>query len=192
MKFLTNHFGQFVATFLVASLMLFATSITQASPYQVQTGYLAVPGSQELEVGDVDGAISKLQPWLEVTTGRTRGSILTNLCTAYITKGDFDKAESFCDQALASECRNSSLHSSNRSFSDAIAHNNRGVLRAMQGDHKGAISDFDLAGLPVRDPTDVRRVIHPYGAVVKANLKAVEESRLAAMGESDTQVADVK
>ena len=192
MKFLTNHYGQFVATFLVASLMLFATSITQASPYQVQTGYLAVPGSQELEAGDVDGAISKLEPWLEVTTGRTKGSILTNLCAAYIMQGVFSKAESFCDQAVVSECRNSTAHSGNRSFGDAIAHNNRGVLRAMQGDYKGATSDFDLAALPARDPRDVRRLIHPYGAVVKANSKAVEESRIAATSESDAQVADVK
>ena len=55
-------------------------------------------------------------------------------CVAHAMKLEYDTAMAYCEQAAG--------HSS----ASASALNNRGVLRAVTGDHRGAIRDFQRAG----------------------------------------------
>jgi Flp pilus assembly protein TadD len=92
--------------------------------------------------GDYEKAID----WLKVRYNQHPFANATNLCTAYAMLGQFDEAESHCDDAIAlagdaAESGGIELHRLQR----AVAHSNRGVLRMLRGDAIGAETDFRVA-----------------------------------------------
>ena len=121
--------NSFFALIPVATLAFAASS--WASPYEVRAGFPKVPGADELESGQVDSAISKLESQLGIKQSERKGSVLTTLCAAYIMKGDLESATATCEEAVQHDQR--------------TAYNNRGVLRALQGDFAGAEQDFQNA-----------------------------------------------
>jgi hypothetical protein len=76
-------------------------------------------------------------------------AVANNLCVAYTMTMEFEKAEQACDAALSARSR---VHGSaqwyttipmrNKLRDKAVALSNRGVLRAVSGDAKGAREDF--------------------------------------------------
>ncbi len=58
-----------------------------------------------------------------------------NLCVAYVQAREIEKAEAACDTAVEKSKRGPS-------HEQAIALSNRGVLRALSGDHFGALYDL--------------------------------------------------
>lgn len=82
---------------------------------------------------------------------------LNTLCVAYTITGAFDRAMETCDAALrvgsgyvgsaATDPHHRMSHSRNLAVRNrwAMAHSNRGVLRAMTGDAEGAMRDFEKA-----------------------------------------------
>ncbi|MGI9221189.1 MAG: hypothetical protein ACR2QS_09160 [Woeseiaceae bacterium] len=114
-----------------AALLLASTpSIATAEAWELRTTPNAVPGTHEIEAGKIDKAIRLSNAWLPHVAKKERGSVLTNLCIGYTLKKEFDRAEAYCDQAVE--------QSSNKT----VSYNNRGVLKALQGDYEGAVQDF--------------------------------------------------
>jgi len=105
-----------------------------AESWQLQTAVEEVPGTRDIEAGQVDKGIRVLQWYLKAAPVRQKGVVLTNLCMAYILKREYEKAAGYCDHAVA------------RDRPPKVAYNNRGVLRALQGDYTGALNDFRKAG----------------------------------------------
>ena len=79
-------------------------------------------------MGQVDAAITKLEEQLGSQNAKWKGSVLTTLCAAYLVKGDLAAASTTCEEAVGEGHRE--------------AYNNRGVLRAVQGNFEGADHDF--------------------------------------------------
>lgn len=119
---------------ITASLLLAALpSVSSAEAWELRTAPDTVPGTREIESGKIEKAlrISKVQ--LPHTSQFKKVAVLTNLCIGYILSNDFEQAGDYCDQAVA------------RPNDKAVSHNNRGVLRMLQGDHRGALQDFAIA-----------------------------------------------
>ncbi len=118
--------------FLVAVVAMLAFSVT-ASAYEVQ--FLTGQGSESnaLEDGNYELAIKRL----ERRTSNDSPDFdiqLTNLCTAYVVTGEFDKARGTCDRAIAEDGE-----------FVGTAYNSRAVLNALTGDFIAALVDFEHA-----------------------------------------------
>jgi len=124
----TNNNTSYPYSVLV-SLVLTVSASAQA--YEVRAGFPTVPGAAELENGQVTEAIEKLEAQVDSAQGDRKASVLTTLCGAYIVAGDFGSATATCEEAVKHNQR--------------TAYNNRGVLRALQGDLDGAKQDFVAA-----------------------------------------------
>ena len=118
--------------------------------WELQTSSKAVPGTRQIEAGNPEKAIRIAELYLP--TFRPKSAALTNLCVGHLLLRDFDKAEQYCNEALA------------RPGERAVAYNNRGVLRALQGDYAAALRDFSIAAgdkecdAPLHVPKDLRPV----------------------------------
>ena len=121
-------------TLATAAVIPLITATAAAESWELRPAAAPSPGSAEIEAGRPDDAIRILIPALEAATARSRLAILENLCVAYALKQEYDKAMRFCNRAAADGA------------ASATTLNNRGVVRAVSGDHRGAIRDFQRAG----------------------------------------------
>lgn len=120
------------AVFLLIGCQSFAETL------HLRVAFERVPGSDEIDAGNVLVGIKVLEQEIAQSDQINNGDILATLCGAYILNKSLKKAESACNQAV-------SVDPSNTAF------NNRGVLRAMTGDLSGAREDFDRARPPKLD-----------------------------------------
>lgn len=121
-------------TALTAALILAAfPAVSNADGWELRTSRHTVPGTQEIESGRIDKAIQISRVQLPHVSQQKKVAVLTNLCIAYILSNEFDQAEDYCDQATE------------RSNEKTVSYNNRGVLKAAQGDFDSAMQDFAYA-----------------------------------------------
>ncbi|NNF40662.1 MAG: hypothetical protein HKN64_04735 [Woeseiaceae bacterium] len=88
------------------------------------------PGLEQIENGNLEAGIKVLEDQLTRTELQGSGEIFATLCAAYIINGALEKAERACDKAIEISPTYAAI-------------NNRGVLRAHQGNFVGAREDFD-------------------------------------------------
>jgi hypothetical protein len=109
------------------------SSLSNAAGWELRTTEQAVPGTSHIESGNVDKAIRIAKVRLPHASPQVKVAYFTNLCIGYIMKNDFQSAEVYCDEAVKS------------STERVVSYNNRGVLKALQGDYIGAMDDFSSA-----------------------------------------------
>ena len=113
--------------------VLFISQFAMAGPYEVNI--LSGRGSESglLEKGQYSKAIERLEG--RVASEESNLDIkLTNLCTAYVVMGVFEKAIPTCDRAVSMDGK-----------FVGVAYNSRGVLNAQLGDYVSALADFNQA-----------------------------------------------
>ena len=121
-------------TIIAAAFVIAAVpSKTYADGWELRTTMDEVPGTREIESGNIDKAIRISMVRLPQVSQQQKVSVLTNLCIGYIIIKDFDEAENYCNQAVE------------RPNAHSVSYNNRGVLKALQGDYNGAMRDFASA-----------------------------------------------
>jgi len=121
-------------TTIAASLLIaILPSISAADGWELRTATATVPGTREIESGDINKAIQISMVQLPHTSQRKKVAVLTNLCIGYILTSDFVQAEDYCGQAAA------------QPYEKSVSHNNRGVLNALQGSIESALQDFQAA-----------------------------------------------
>ena len=114
-----------------AVIFMIANATAGAETYPFRVAFENVPGAAELEAGDIDAGIDKLERQIDDGDADT-GFVLATLCGAYVLDGALRKADRICDRAVTQ-------------YPGETAFNNRGVLRAFKGDFRGAQADFDQA-----------------------------------------------
>ncbi|MCH8060572.1 MAG: hypothetical protein IIA11_08955 [Proteobacteria bacterium] len=166
---------------MIAALLLATIpTISNAEAWELRTTPNAVPGTLEIESGKIDKAIRISNVWLSHVVKQKKVAVLNNLCIGYILSKKFDQAEVYCDRAV--ERRNYKT----------VSYNNRGVLRALQGDYEGAVQDFADAsnagcvnGCSNAAPKDLQRP----RAVAMRNFDRAEYHPKAARTVNDDQIA---
>jgi hypothetical protein len=158
------------------SLMAFGTvPVAVAESWELRTAAQEVKGTRAIEAGQLDKGIAITQANYGTTPYREKGAMLTNLCVAYILKHDFETAGDYCDRAVK------------RGFNDREAHNNRGVLRAMQSDYQGAVDDFEKAGCLADCSQALDTTGNERMHVARRNLQRVEV-RIAQQEQSEREL----
>jgi tetratricopeptide (TPR) repeat protein len=109
-------------------LLLGKPSFAETMHFRV--AFMNVPGSEEIEAGNLKAGIKVLEDQLTKIELENSGEIFATLCGAYIVNSSLDKAERACDKAVEIN-------------PTKTAYNNRGVLRVRRGDFAGAHEDFD-------------------------------------------------
>ena len=117
-------------TIVVALLLGFGALPVHAGSFEARMAAENVPGSAQIRQGNLDQGIKQLLQARKWGKHFPPGAVATNLCVAYIAKGDAESAESWCDRAVE-ENRHT-----------GAARNNRGVLRAIRGNYESAVEDF--------------------------------------------------
>ena len=125
-----KHF-KVLAFAAAAALMLGNPSF--ADVFHFRVAFENVPGVEEIEAGNIQAGIMVLEDLLDQIEPGSSGDILATLCAAYIVNVSLDKAERACDKAVETN-------------PTETAYNNRGVIRAFNGDFSGASEDFKRAG----------------------------------------------
>jgi tetratricopeptide (TPR) repeat protein len=120
---------------LIAPVLIVAAALLLGNPsfaetIQYRVAFERVPGSEEIEAGNLKAGIRLIEDQLTKIELGSSGEILATLCAAYIVNRSLDKAERACDRAIEIK-------------PTQTAYNNRGVLRAHKGDFAGAREDFD-------------------------------------------------
>lgn len=119
---------------ITASLLLAALpSVSSAEAWELRTAPDTVPGTREIESGKIEKAIRISIVQLPHTSPSKKVAVLNNLCIGYILSNEYEQAEDYCDQAVA------------RRNDKAVSHNNRGILKMLQGDYSSAMQDFAIA-----------------------------------------------
>ena len=118
------------SAFMIAILAVANPSLADSFPFRV--AFEDVPGTEEIESGDILPGIEILENQREQVAAESKGHLLATLCGAYIMTLDLDKAASTCDEAV-------------QDLPGETAYNNRGVLRAFTGNFTGATEDFNRA-----------------------------------------------
>ncbi|MGB5353060.1 MAG: hypothetical protein WBM54_00710 [Woeseia sp.] len=157
---------------LVLSLLL--SPVTQASANPEAFHMVAIENLAQGKLvtrGEYREAISRLEPSL---ARRSAFEKANNLCVAYTKSQILDKAADFCNAAVnvvgadnSSARKTYARDSERRSRDQAIALSNRGVLKAVTGNRKGALEDFELA-LQLYDELDEFHINLAYVAVFEA------------------------
>lgn len=112
------------------------------------------PGGSEIVAGDYAAAIEQIRTTPSLHSKYVRN---TNLCVAYTAQGEFTLAEPTCKAALqAARSTSTGLQNTNRARianknDQAMAMNNLGVLRALQGDNQKALKYFESASNKSKD-----------------------------------------
>ena len=153
-------------------------SVSLADSWELRTTYKEVPGTREIESGNSEKAIEISKVYLKQVPPWSKVSVLTNLCIGNIMISDFDQAEQYCDAAVARQNEN------------VVSHNNRGVLRAMQGDYAGAQEDFSFAADNDCDTgcdSSKGNARNLPRHVARRNLERSQTEMLASGEESDTE-----
>ncbi len=129
----TNQLSILIAAIATSFVIAALPSISHAEPWELRTVAKEVQGTREILSGNPEKAIRISKARLSVTHPALRVAVLTNLCIGHILIRDFDQAEQYCDQAAA------------RKFERTVTDNNRGVLKALQGNYAAASQDFSIA-----------------------------------------------
>lgn len=159
-------------------------SVSFADGWELRTSMTTVPGTRELESGKIAKAIRISKVYLPHVTHQKRVAVLTNLCIGYILSRELDQAETYCGEAVEIP--------SDRT----VSYNNRGILKALQGDYSGAVQDLNDAvaagclnscdnaeNAPADLPRPVaRRNLDRAEAYVKA-VAAPDDEQIAARGD---------
>lgn len=104
-----------------------------AEQWELRTAPETVPGTHEIEAGEIDKAIQISNVWLPHIARTKRVSVLTNLCVAHIHDKNFAAAADYCERAVE------------QPKAKTVTYNNRGVLKVLQRDFEGAMRDFAKA-----------------------------------------------
>ena len=123
-----------LARLVAATVIPLITATAAAESWELRPAAAPSPGTLEIEAGRPDDAILILIPALDAANGRSRLAILENLCVAYALKQEYGTALQYCNRAAADGA------------ASATTFNNRGVVRAVSGDNRGASRDFQRAG----------------------------------------------
>lgn len=157
-----------VVTALIIAIL---SPTTFADGWELRTVSDEVPGTRAIESGHAEKAIRVSKARLSVTPESRKVAVLTNLCIGYLTIGDLEQADKYCERAVS------------RPTHRAVTYNNRGVLRIMQGDYQRAVQDFSTAATAgcnngcdatITVPRDLPR------PVARRNLAKAEKKMLAA------------
>ena len=108
-------------------------SFANAQGFELRTTHKEVPGTREIEAGRPTDAIRLSNIKLPHARGLQKVAVLTNLCIGHIMVNKFEQAEQYCEEAAS------------RPNERAVTHNNRGVLKALQGNFAAARADFAIA-----------------------------------------------
>ena len=159
-------------TIFAASLIVSALpGEAVADSWELRTTTDEVPGTREIESGDIEKAIRISKVQLSRVSPEHKVAVLSNLCIGYILNKSFDQARDYCDQAVE------------RPNENTVSRNNRGVLSALQGDFSAAMQDFDDAanagcfGACSRSGSDSDDLPRP---MARRNLSKAEGQMLAA------------
>ncbi len=117
---------------ILITLLLAAPLVCSAYEVNILEGRGAQ--ADNLEKGRYEMAIARLESRVQLEAVVDRDIALTNLCTAYIVTGQYEKAVPVCDEAVAANGRYV-----------GVAYNSRGVLHALTGDFITAMVDFENA-----------------------------------------------
>lgn len=139
----TNHedytmFKRFPVAALMTIFALGLGSHTAAASTAMEfaTAKQEVPGTRDIEAGNFDAGIAKLERALSrANHALDRAPALVNLCVALAVTNQLDRAAEYCDAAIAN------------GVSLELAYNNRAVLNLMRGDSQAAIADLEKAAL---------------------------------------------
>ena len=71
-----------------------------AEQWELRTAPETVPGTHEIEAGEIDKAIQISNVWLPHIGRRQKVAVLTNLCIGHIRNRDFAAAAGYCDRAI--------------------------------------------------------------------------------------------
>jgi len=116
------------ALVIATALLLGNPSFADTSSFRVT--FESVPGSEEIEAGNIQAGIKVLEDELAQIELEISGDMLATLCAAYIVDWSLGKAERVCDKAV-------------EIGPTKTAYNNRGVFRALTGNLYGAREDFE-------------------------------------------------
>jgi len=166
------------AIFTALAVTTIGLPSAQAESWELRTAAQEVKGTRALEEGQLDKAIRIMDANYGTTPYAEKGAMLTNLCLAYILKRDLNTATSYCDRAVK------------HGFSDREAYNNRGVLRSMQGDYPGAVSDFERAGCFANCPEELNSQGNERMDVARRNLQRVQVQYAQQQEEQELQVVE--
>ena len=125
------------STLIVAAALLLGNPGFADSP-QFRVAFERVPGTEQIEAGQLRAGIKVLEDQLAQIAVEDSGDLLATLCGAYIVNRSLDKAEPVCDKAIEID-------------PTKTAYNNRGVLRALTADMSGARDDFNRVRPPQLD-----------------------------------------
>ena len=114
------------------SLLFVLAQNASAETFELRMAVESVPGAKDVERGDIDQGIRRLQRALDESQF-PRSAVATDLCAAYIMQRELESAERWCDEAIK------------EGPYDGAALNNRGVLRTLQGQYEAAVEDFNEA-----------------------------------------------
>jgi tetratricopeptide (TPR) repeat protein len=137
-----NTIKRFTSTLFGACVLMALPVVAAAYEVNILDGNGAE--AKALNNGEYELAIERLERRL-LYGNRDRDIRLTNLCTAYVVTGEYEKATKVCDEAVEE----------NGDYV-GVAFNSRGVLNAMLGDYISALADFEQAGKKSNYPV-VRR-----------------------------------
>ena len=127
---------------------LTAQAEPRAGAFQMLVAEDSVPGQHLIE-GDVDAALA-----LNETRSLNRFGALNDRCVSLTLKGELDKAEVVCNDAVREARRSDAGYAPGRAYRGAtidrqsrraMAYTNRGVLHALQGRGDQAQDDFKTA-----------------------------------------------
>ena len=119
-----------IASALIIGAALLFGNPSFAKPTYFRVVFENLPGTEEIEAGNLQAGIKALEDQLVQTELESSGDILATLCAAYIVNASMGKANSACNKAV-------------KLNPTETAYNNRGVFRAHTGDLSGAREDFD-------------------------------------------------
>lgn len=136
---------------VAASTALFAMTLASAVSADTLDGYIMavhnhVPGHKQIDAGDYDKAI-------QVSLNARRAPVWkvsaeTNLCVSYTVLKQYDRAQRACTKAIHAARSDRRLYPSLRRDSGPVLaqlYSNRGVLKAVSEDLRGAAKDFSKA-----------------------------------------------
>lgn len=122
-----------VAAIAVAIIVAGVPITAAAEQWELRTAPETVPGTHEIEAGEIDKAIRISNVWLPHIARTKRVAVLTNLCVAHIHNKNFAAATDYCERAVE------------QPKAKVVTYNNRGVLKVLQRDFEGALRDFAKA-----------------------------------------------
>ncbi len=140
--------GPVTGLVLGLTVALSAQADTRAGAFQMLVAEDSAPGRHLID-GDVDAALA-----LSETRSLNRFNALNNHCVSLTLKGELDKAEVVCNDAVRQARRSEAGYTPGRAYQGAtidprsrraMAFTNRGVLHALQGRGELARDDFESA-----------------------------------------------